>query len=146
MKFGKPGKDAAAIAVTAGGVLAGSKASKAVSTAVPMDNATTKQLVVGGAGVALAIVTKGQDHLANFVRGAGIGMAAQQLGDALDNAVAGKLPDNKAIKAAFGQSTIAASQTKQALAAYRRRKSMGDPSMLGNAIPETVMTGNFVAG
>lgn len=148
MKFGKPGKGAAKVAVTGAGVIAGAKGSKAVSSVVPMDNKTTKQLVVGAAGVALAAFTKGEDHAANFVRGAGIGMAAQQFGDALDGAVADKLPDNKAIKAAFGQSTTSVAASQKALAAYRRRKSMGNPTMaLGNGMPETVVSsGNVVLG
>lgn len=148
MKFGKPGNDATSIVVTGAGVVVGAKASKAASSAINKGSQTTKQIVLGAVGVGAALVTKGKDHLANFVRGTGIGMAAQQFGDALDSAVADKLPDNKAIKAAFGQSTTSVAASQKALAAFRRRKSMGNPTMaLGNGMPETVVSsGNVVLG
>lgn len=135
MKVGKPtGKQVVEGLALTGGVAVGMKASKGVASISPIPSKIGSQLAIAGLGLVLAFGVKGSGPGTKFVNGSGAGMAAQQFGEIIDEAVAGKLPDSKAIQAAFGNETaISVKDTKAALAAYRNSR-MGNPGsfQLGN--------------
>lgn len=113
-------------AITAGAVIAGMKASKGVKAISPIKNETANKLAIAALGVAMATSIKGTGVAASAARGAGIGMVAQQVSDAIDYAVAPKLTTSSPfVQAAFSSNAMPMVEAKPALAGYRRRKTLG---------------------
>jgi hypothetical protein len=153
MKFQKPNsKNLTEAVVLGGGVMVGAKLSKGASSVSPIKNATATKAILAAAGVLVAATVKGTDNVSSFAKGAGAGMAAQQLGEIVDDFVKPMLPAptgtvSKALNEAFGGSTtVVPLETKEAMAARLGRK-MGNPLFkMGNAQPQLANENMFAAG
>lgn len=154
MKFQKPSsKTLADAAVLGGGVMVGAKLSKGASSVSPISNNVATKAILAGAGLLLAATIKGTDSVSSFAKGAGAGMAAQQLGELVDDAVKPMLPAptgkvTQALNEAFGGSGVAAvdPEVKEAMAARLGRK-MGNPLFrLANPEPAASANTMFAAG
>lgn len=138
--------------VTVGGVVLGSKLSKGASAVVPIDNKTTAKAVLAGVGLATALFVDGDDTLAQGIRAVGAGMAAQQGGELLDDAIKDSLPKgdkktDKFLQASFGQ---LANPGMAALAGRRRltrsRRRLGEPNVLRMGMAPTEASGTLLMG
>lgn len=154
-KIKKPNsKRTTEVFVTVGGVALGSKLSKGASAVLPIDDKTTAKAVLAGVGLATALFVDGDDILAQGIRAVGAGMAAQQSGEMLDDAVKDSLPKgdkktDKFLQASFGQLPVSGG-AGGALAGRRRltrsRRRLGEPSVLRMGVAPTEASGTLLMG
>ena len=148
MKTKKPtGKKVTNTVATVLAVIVGMKLSKAASSLIPIQNELAKKGIIATTGALAALFVDGDDMTAKIVQGIGAGMIVQQGSDALDGVVQGYLPaptnaGTKAINAAFGNSTVAASQ--ESLAGRRRsRGRLANPFNNVRLANPVMSNGNF---